>query len=201
MFTKHCKRQCFFNFSSKPLCRRQKNTEEYGVFFTLSAKYVHARRLKTLYFTVFSTHVEGRVQAFLSNKLLQNTVNYSVFFTCWRNSSSLLAKQIGPKHCILPCFLDMLKQWFKPSCHATCPKTLKITLFSTHVEAMVQAFLPNKVVQNTENYSVFHPHWINKWTLLSKQLAYEHCKLPCFQPFQSNGSSRLGKELVQNTVH
>ena len=156
-FEKHCKTRCFSNFSSKPLCRKPKNTEENTVFFSFFAKYVHAQSFKTLYFTVFSTYVEAMVQAFLPNKLVQNTANYSVLFTCWSNASSLLAKQLASKHCRLPCFLHMLKQWFKPSCQTTCPKTLQITVFSNHAPSMAQALLPNNLPQNTVNYSVFHP--------------------------------------------
>ena len=132
------------------------------------------------------------VVAFLPNNLHQNaekysvfhphwsnkwTLFYSVFYPCWSNSSSLLAKQLASKHCRLQCFLHMLKQWLKLSCRS---KTLKIAVFSTHVEAMAQAFLPHIVVQNTVNYCVFYTCWSNSSSLLAKQLASKRCRLLCF---------------------
>ena len=119
------------------------------------------------------------VQAFLPNNLPQNTVNYSVFQPCRINGPSLPSKQLAPKHCELQCIPHILHQWPKLSCQTTCPKTLQITVFSTHVEAMVQAFLPNNLPQNTVNYSVFEPCRINGPSLPSKQLAPKHCELQC----------------------
>ena len=112
---------------------------------------------KTLKFTAFSTHVEAMVQAFLPQK-------------------------IAPKHCKLQCFGPMLKQWFKLSCQKNCSKTPKTAVFSTHVEAMVQAFLPNNLPQNTENYSVFHSYCSNGPSFLAKQIAPKHSCFSCFPP-------------------
>ena len=162
---------------------------------------------KTLQITVFSTHVEAIVQAFLPNNLLQNTLNYSVFEPCNINGPSRPSKQLAPKHgnlqCFPPrllewfrfscqtiapkhrnlkCFPPMLLQWFKISCQTICAKTPQFTVFSTHVASMAQAFLPNNLPQNTVNYSVFHPCCFIGSRFLAKQFAPRHRNLQCFSP-------------------
>ena len=210
---KHCKLQCFRamhhqwpkpffqttcpnpywtngpSFCKIRSCPKLQNTVFHSVF-------------KTLYFTVFSTYVEAMVQAFLPNKLVQNTANYSVLYTCWSNTSSLLAKQLASKHCRLPCFLHMLKQWFKPCCQTTCPKTLQITVFSSHAPSMAQALLADNLPQNTVNYSVFHPYWTNGPSFLAKQLAPKHCKVQCFfTHVEAMVPAFLPNKSLQNTVN
>ena len=122
------------------------------------------------------------VQDVLPNNLPQNIADYSVLYLNANNGAMLHSTQVAPKHCNSQCFPPTLKQWMNPYCQATSPKTLEFTVFSTHVKAMLQAFLPNNLPQNIVNYSVFEPCSINGSSLPSKQLAPKHCKLQCFPP-------------------
>ena len=94
----------------------------------------------------------------------------------------------------------MLKQWFKLSCRKNRSKTLKIAVFSTHVEVMVQAFLPNKLFQNTVNHGVFYPI-LSQWLKLYGQTICppNTANYSVFYLYCSNGSSLLAKQLAPTT--
>ena len=161
----HCKLRCFLFLFAKSALFYTSKTSWNTLFSRLLCHTVlrpKRKSNKTLQNTVFSqlffkTALQEaikhwRIQCFLhfvckicSCPQLQNTVFYSVFFPCWSNGSSLLAKQLAPKHCKLQCFQPILHQWPKLSCQTTCPKTLQIAMFSIHNAPVAQAFLPSNM--------------------------------------------------------
>ena len=127
------------------------------------------------------------VQTFLPNNLLQNTVNYSIFYPCFNNGSSLLATRLPQKHCKTTVF----SKGIVAIVEAFLPNFLQNTVnysVSSHVVTMVQAFWPNTFLQNTVNYSVFCPHCSNGSILLAKQIEPKHLR---FEPLLQCGQETL----------